>query len=72
MTLNEKETKKIMRNLVVDCVDESTGEVNCTQLAEIVCQEMSADFVGGPLDDDLHPVWDWSVDVGQAWERNPW
>lgn len=67
--MNEHKTKQVMRRLVANHFDHVTGEVNCTALAEETADELNVNHVGGPLDDETHPIWIWAVQVGQAHEQ---
>lgn len=58
--------RRTMRSLVADCVDSDTNEVNCTQLAENTAHELNHDEW---LDDSDHILWDFAVDVAEAYER---
>jgi len=60
----EQASKKIrayMNHHVKDCVDNLTGEVNTTLLAEMTAVDlMHPEW----LDDDRHIVWDLAIDIG--------
>lgn len=57
--------RETMRQLVASCCDARTGEVNCTQLAEMACQEL-----GGHEGDEVpEHYFDCAVDVAGEYER---
>ena len=62
----EKKIKAWMRLNVIDYVDHITGEVNCTALAEGAALDADNDSW---LDDEIHPVWDWALDIAEAYEK---
>lgn len=62
--MTRKTATRWMKANVADYVDDC-GEVNCTLLAESCCQYFDENHVGGPLDDEIHWVWDCAVDVAE-------
>jgi hypothetical protein len=57
---------RYMRQNVEDSVDNQTGEVNATSLAEDAAHGLGqSDW----LDDDTHPIFDIAVDVADEYER---
>lgn len=56
--------KKAMREACLDAYDHQTGDIDYTRLAE--AGALSADHPEW-LDDDIHPVWDWALTVGDAY-----
>jgi hypothetical protein len=60
------EIKKVMRRLVADHFDRRTDEVNYTSLAEATAAEIGQEH---RLDDDTDPIWDWALEVGDAYAR---
>jgi len=45
---------------------DSAGEVIASALAEGAAQEFGDDHIGGPLDDETHPLWDWAAQVASS------
>ena len=66
--MSEKTARTWMERNVADYVDNMTGEVSCTQLAEACCQHFDTNHEGGPLDDPDHWVWDLAAQVATDWE----
>ena len=64
--VDKAKVKKWMKSMVDDHVDNKTGEVNTTSLAESAAHEFDQDQW---LDDENHWVWDLSFDVANGYER---
>lgn len=58
--------KRAMRSVVADCFDRRTDEVNYTRLAEMAADACDCHT---RLDDETDPIWDWALEVGDAYER---
>jgi hypothetical protein len=58
--------RRTMHSLVSGCVDSDTREVNRTQLAENTAHALNHDEW---LDDSDHILWDFAIDVAEAYER---
>lgn len=50
----------------VGFVDNMTGEVNLTGLAEGAAREFDLDHEDGPLDDETHWIWDLAIEAAEA------
>ena len=57
--------RQTMRGLAADCYDAETGEVGCTQLAEMACHDLQ-DYDG---DDVPERYFECAVDVAGEYER---
>lgn len=57
--------KSCMRNALLsgECIDQSTGLANLTELAELAAHELDHDEW---LDDELHEVWELAIEVADA------
>ena len=68
--LNEEQVKEYMRDNVELFIDEETGEVNCTLLAEDTAKEL--DLYIDAAWTIPEEVYDWAVDISQESARDSW
>ena len=61
--MTRREAKRWMQKNVSDHVDNLTGEVNMTSLAESCCDHFNENQIGGPLDQEDHFVWELASDI---------
>ena len=71
MDNEERLAKQWMRDSIAEdrsglFVDGKTGEVNATKLAEEYAISIGE---AGWLDDELHPIWEWALQVAEGYER---
>lgn len=66
--MEKREARKWMRLHVSEYV-EAGGEVNCTRLAEECAAAFDANDEGGPLDDELHWIWELAFEEGERHEK---
>lgn len=60
-TFNRNNVRKWMASNLYVAVDDYTGEVIATHLAEEACGAFDMEHEDGPLDDESHWVWDLAI-----------